>query len=430
MTSYIIKGGTKLSGHIDVTGNKNSILPLMAASLLIKGRTTLENVPRISDVEVMREILSLLGVKSDFKATHTLVIDSTARKYAAIPIELTGKLRASILLLGPMLAVFGDAEMGFPGGDVIGKRAISTHLDGLAKLGTTFALTSEKIVASLKKNTEKKQRIFLDESSVTGTENILLLAALLPNEVIIENAACEPHVVDLCEFLSKIGAKISGEGTNHLTITGITSPKETVFQKVGADYVDAATFAIAAAITHSRVTIGPIKPNEMEMILLYLSRFGVKYRWKMEEVLEILPSDLVVNTEGIGTRQKFQTRPWPGFSPDLMSPLIVLATQASGTALLHDWMYETRFFFTDKLVAMGANITICDPHRVLVTGPTKLHGRHLNSPDIRAGMSFVLAGMVASETTVVDHAELIERGYEDPVGRLKALGAEVSVNNG
>ncbi len=426
MTTYTIHGGGNLSGKVRVTGNKNSILPLMAASLLGTGKITLQNVPQISDVEVMRETLSLLGVSTKYTDLHSLEIDSSNKKYGVIPGELTGKLRASILLLGPMLAVFGKAEMGFPGGDVIGKRAISTHLDGLTKLGATFELTSEKIVAKLTKNKTDDRRIFLDESSVTGTENILLLAAAQDRETVIENAACEPHVVDLCEMLSKMGVRVSGAGTNHLTVAGTTKERKPVTQKVGADYIDAATFAIAAAITHSQIVIGPIKQLEMEMILLYLSRFGVRYRWKTDEMLEILPSDLVVNTEGVWVRQKFQTRPWPGFSPDLMSPLIILATQARGTALLHDWMYETRFFFTDKLVAMGANITLCDPHRVLVTGPTKLHGRHLNSPDIRAGMSFVLAGLMAEGVTTVDRAELIERGYEDPVERLVKLGAVIS----
>lgn len=426
MTTYAIQGGSKLSGHVQVSGNKNSILPLMAASLLTSGEITLENVPRISDVEVMREILSLLNISSKFEGEHTLRINGVNKRYAVIPNELTGKLRASILLLGPLLATFAKAEMGFPGGDVIGKRAISTHLDGLTQLGAEFQLTSEKIVATLIRNKPQKKRIFLDESSVTGTENILLLAAGQLQETVIENAACEPHVVDLCELLSKMGAKISGIGTNRLIIKGTKEFTKATSQAVGADYIDAATFAIAAAITHSQVTIGPVKQTDLEMVLLYMSRFGVKYVWKSQDTLKIIPSNLMVNTDGIGIRQKFQTRPWPGFSPDLMSPLIILATQAQGTALLHDWMYETRFFFTDKLVAMGANITICDPHRILVTGPTKLHGRHLNSPDIRAGMSFVLAGMIAEGTTIVDHAELIERGYEDPVARLKKLGAKAS----
>lgn len=424
MTTYLIDGGTKLSGQVQVTGNKNSILPLMAASLLVKGKTTLHNVPRISDVEAMREILALFGVITEYQGEHTLSLDSKNLRYEAIPPNLTKKLRASVLLLGPLLTIFGKAEMGFPGGDVIGKRAINTHIEGLSGLGAVFELTSEKIIARATPKTKSGTRIFMDESSVTGTENILLMASRQEGQTIIENAACEPHVVDLCEFLSKMGAKISGVGTNRLIIFGTSSPKP-VEQNVGADYVDAATFVVAAAVTHSELSIGPVKQSDMEMTLLYLSRFGVKYKWTKADILTVLPSDLRVDTEGIGIRQKFQTRPWPGFSPDLMSPLIVLATQAEGTALLHDWMYETRFFFTDKLVAMGANITICDPHRVIVTGPTKLHGRHLNSPDIRAGMSFVIAGLIADGTTVVDHAELIERGYENPVERLKKIGARI-----
>ena len=423
MAQYIVTGGTPLKGHVDISGNKNSILPLMAASVIASGPVTLKNVPGIKDVAVLSDILTSLGAKITHQ-DHILTIDPTGIKSSTVDPTLSQKLRASIILLGPLLARFRKVSLGFPGGDVIGKRAIGTHLDGLAAYGSHFDIVDTTITGSLSKSPTQNVEVFLDEASVTATENALIMAASQPVTSVIDNAACEPHVVDLANFLCELGANIEGVGSNRLIITGTTSPK-TANYTVGPDYIDAGTFAIAAAATGGQISISPVCQADMRMILLYLSRLGVKHSWTKYDTLEIYPSDLSVDSEKIGLRQKFQTRTWPGFPTDLMSPLIILATQAKGSVLLHDWMYETRMFFTDKLVSMGANITLCDPHRVIVTGPTPLHGRHTASPDIRAGMSLLIASLCAQGESTIDHAHLIERGYEDPVSRFASLSAKI-----
>ncbi|MBI2008277.1 UDP-N-acetylglucosamine 1-carboxyvinyltransferase [Candidatus Amesbacteria bacterium] len=422
MAQYLVTGGTPLTGHVAISGNKNSILPLMAASTIAGDPVTLTNVPSIRDVAVMSEILASLGAKIT-TSDSTLTIDPTGIKSSTIDPALSQKLRASIILLGPLLAKFGQVSLGFPGGDVIGKRAIGTHLDALTNYGCRLEINDNIISGNYSAKPTTPVEIFLDETSVTATENTLIFSALQPVTTIIDNAACEPHVVDTANFLVKLGAKIDGLGSNRLTITGTTSPASANFS-VGPDYIDAGTFAIAAAATHGQVSISPVDPPHLHLILLYLNRFGVKHKIT-GDTLEILPGELSADPEKLGIRQKFQTRPWPGFPTDLMSPLVVLATQATGSVLFHDWMYETRMFFTDKLVSMGANITLCDPHRVIVTGPTPLRGRHTASPDIRAGMSLLIASLAAAGDSVIDHAELIERGYEDPVSRFSSLGAKI-----
>lgn len=423
MAQYLVTGGTPLSGHVAISGNKNSILPLMAASTIAGGPVTLTNVPDIRDVAAMSEIMASLGAKIT-RTDSTLTIDSSNLRSSTIDPALSQKLRASIILLGPLLAKFGQVSLGFPGGDVIGKRAIGTHLDALSSFGSQFDINDTIITGKISQKTSTAN-IFLDEASVTTTENALIFAATQPITTVIDNAACEPHVVDLCNFLVKLGAKIDGVGSNRLTITGSTKLGAANYP-VGPDYIDAGTFAIAAAATHGNITISPINPSDMRMILLYLSRFCVDSSWPAPDTLQISASSLSCDPEKQGIRQKFQTRPWPGFPTDLMSPLIVLATQATGSVLFHDWMYETRMFFTDKLVSMGANITLCDPHRVIVTGPTPLRGRHTASPDIRAGMSLLIASLAATGDSVIDHAELIERGYENPVSRFASLGAKIT----
>jgi len=423
MAQFLVTGGTPLSGHITISGNKNDILKLLAASILAEGSVTLTNVPDIRDVAAMVEILESLGARVKGLHSPTIIIDPAGIKSWEINPALSRKVRSSIMFLSPLMAKFGKVNLGFPGGDVIGKRAISTHLDALSSLGAKFTLTTDTITGKFSPP-KSPVSIFLDEASVTATENALIMAASQPVTSVIDNAACEPHVVDLANFLCELGANIEGVGSNRLIITGTTSPK-TANYTVGPDYIDAGTFAIAAAATGGQISISPVCQADMRMILLYLSRLGVKHSWTKYDTLEIYPSDLSVDSEKIGLRQKFQTRTWPGFPTDLMSPLIILATQAKGSVLLHDWMYETRMFFTDKLVSMGANITLCDPHRVIVTGRTPLHGRHTASPDIRAGMSLLIASLCAQGESTIDHAHLIERGYEDPVSRFASLGAKI-----
>lgn len=425
MAQYHITGGIPLTGHVPISGNKNSILALLPATLLASGPVTLTNVPIISDVTSVCDILKSLGVTVTGVGSATLVIDPTALQSRPIDPNLSKRVRSSIMFLAPLLAKFGQASLGFPGGDTIGKRAIGTHFDALAAFGATFTVNSDTISGQMTTPAGGDIHIFLDEASVTATENALIMAASHAGTTVISNAAREPHVSDLGNFLIKLGAKITGLGTNQLTILGQKQLGTTSYA-VAADYIDAGTFAIAAAVTGGHLTLGPISPGDMHMILLYLSRFNVKYAWAKPDTLEIFPSDLQVDPEKLGIRQKFQTNLWPGFPTDLMSPLIVLATQAKGSVLMHDWMYETRMFFTDKLVSMGANITLCDPHRVIVTGPTKLVAHHTTSPDIRAGMSMLIASLCASGTSTIDHAETIERGYEHPVERLTALGAKIT----
>ncbi len=423
MAQYIVTGGTPLKGDLWVSGNKNSILPLMAATLLASGTTILRNVPAIRDVEVMSEILTLLGAKINPSGTSLKIDTSVVSKYQISP-RLATRLRASIVLLGPLLARFGQVRLGFPGGDTIGKRGVGTHFDALSILGAKFDNSPLHINGRLDSPAKSPIRIFLDEASVTATENTLLLAASQPHPTIIENAACEPHVVDLGHMLTKMGAKITGLGSNMITVTGRKNLRPTEFS-VGPDYLDAATFAMAAAATRGSVTIAPVHQPDLQMTLLYLSRLGVKYSWPKANTLQILPSRLIGPQEKFGVKYHFQTRPWPGFPTDLMSPLITLCTQVKGSTLLHDWMFESRMFFVDRLNLMGANITICDPHRIIVSGPTPLYGRHLPSPDIRAGMSLLIAALAARGRSEIDHVEIIERGYQDPVERLCKLGAKI-----
>lgn len=415
MAKFIIKGGKPLRGKIKVSGNKNAILPIMAATLLTTQECILENVPKITDVLTMGEIMEDIGVKIEGLGANRLVVNSKGvNKYSLKP-QLVEKLRASILLLGPLLGRFGKAKLRHPGGCIIGRRAVGTHFDALEALGAKTIVGEEDYESEVKNL--HPAHIFLDEASVTATENAIMMASLVPGTTVIDDAACEPHVEDLANFLTTMGAKIKGAGTNRITVFGVKS-LQGVRHQISPDYIDIGTFAIMAAVTKGKMVIEGIDPKHLRMILLYLGRMGVDWRPE-DKNLVISPSKLVA------PQGKIQTRPWPGFPTDLMSPFIVLATQASGTTLCHDWMYESRMFFVDKLIAMGANITLCDPHRVLVSGPTKLRGKELESPDIRAGMALICAALCAEGTSVIGKIEIIERGYEDVEKRLKSLGANI-----
>ena len=415
MAKFIIKGGKPLRGKVKVSGNKNAILPIMAATVLTQEKCVIKNVPRIKDVEMMGEILKDIGAQIEGLGTHRLVIDpKNISKYTLNP-ELVSKLRASILLLGPLLARFGRAKMRHPGGCIIGRRAVGTHFDALLALGAETKVGEEDYESEVKRS--QAANIFLDEASVTATENAMMMASLIPGTTIIDDAASEPHVEDLANFLNSMGAKIKGAGTNRIKVTGVKKLEGTT-HRILPDYMDIGTFAVVAAVTKGKISIVGIREKDLLMILLYLKRMGVEFEIK-NDVLKIFPSKLVA------PKGKIQTRPWPGFPTDLMSPLIVLATQARGTTLCHDWMYESRMFFVDKLITMGANITFCDPHRVLVVGPSQLKGKELESPDIRAGMALIVAALCAEGKSVVEKIELVERGYEEIEERLRALGANI-----
>jgi UDP-N-acetylglucosamine 1-carboxyvinyltransferase len=416
MAKFIIQGENPLRGTVKISGNKNSVLPIMAATLLTEEKCVIENTPDIDDVLVMGEILKDLGAQVEGLGTHRLVISTRKVSQYVLNPDLVSRLRASILFLGPLLMRFGKARMRHPGGCIIGRRAVGTHFDVLEALGARTVVGEEEYESQIIKLCPTT--LFLDEASVTATENAIMMASLIPGKTVIEDAACEPHIEDLANFLNSMGVDIQGAGTNRIVINGASLLRGTT-HRVFPDYIDIGTLAIAAVVTKGKLKIEPIRQEDLRMILLYFERMGVKFKVEKDS-LEILPSELVA------PKGKIQTRPWPGFPTDLMSPLIVLATQAKGATLCHDWMYEGRMVFVDKLITMGANITLCDPHRVLVVGPTRLQGRQLTSPDIRAGMALIIAGLCARGESVIDRAELVERGYEDVVERLKRIGAKIT----
>jgi len=408
-----ITGAKKLYGKIKIAGNKNAVLPIMAACLLTDEVCIIDNVPEISDVLVMTQLLSRCGVKIQ-KTQKKLKISAKNFKNKVLPKELTEKLRASILLLGPLLTKGAEVKMGYPGGDIIGRRSLDVHIQVVKALGAK--ILEEEDFLTAKVNKLQGADIFLEEASVTATENAIMAAVLAEGETVIRRAASEPHVVDLCNFLIKMGAKITGIGTNRLEITGVNKLFGAT-HSVRPDHIEVGTFATLAAVTSSKIEISPVVAEDMDMILLTLSRFGIKFRFN-DDTLIILGGKL----EAV---EKVVVDVWPGFPTDLMAPMIVLSTQAQGVTILHDWMYESRMFFVDKILSMGAKVEIADPHRVFVYGPTKLRGQRLDTPDIRAGMALVIAACAAQEKSIIGNAELIERGYENIVERLSALGADI-----
>lgn len=415
MSKFIIEGGIPLKGTIRTAGNKNAVLPCMVASLLTDEPVILENVPQIRDVAVMAEILINYGVAINGLGTNKLIIDASHLHHTQPDKKLIEKLRASVLLLGPLLSRLGKVALYHPGGDIIGKRSIDTHLWALEKLGAKFETKDELYIG--KSGKLKGTEVFLDESSVTATENILLAASRADGETIIKNAACEPHIVCLTEMLTKMGAKIEGAGSNIIKITGQKKLRG-VTQKIRPDHIETGTWIVVAAATGGEVEIENCVKEDLEMIITYFKRMNVNLTWKDKATLLVKPSKLKAI-------QKIDANIWPGFPTDLISPTIVLATQATGSTLIHDWMYEGRMFFVDKLIRMGANIVISDPHRVVVSGTSQLTGREIISPDIRAGMALVIAALCAQGKSSINRIELIERGYEKVEERLKKLGANI-----
>lgn len=415
MSTFEIRGGKRLSGKVRVSGNKNSIYGLISASLLADSPVVLENVPDIRDIDVMLAIIKDLGCRVKYNKKSVLEIDPTSISHPKLNINLVGKIRGSIVLIAPLLAKFGEAEIARLGGDLIGERAVDTHLNMLSSFGVDIEGENTHF---LKARNLKSGYIFLEEASVTATEIALILASFIDGETEIYDAASEPHIVDLANLLTKMGVKIKGAGTNRIYVQGRKKLRGTE-HKIRPDHIEVGTFAIASAITSGQIVIEDVLAEDLEMILLYLKAMGVEFKFIDKQRLAVYPSKLHAY------RKKFQTRPWPGFPTDLMSLFIVLATQTQGTVLCHDWMYESRMFFVDRLIRMGAEIIIADPHRVIVNGPTQLHADILPSPDIRAGSALVLAALVAQGKSVVEHAEIIDRGYERLDERLAALGADI-----
>lgn len=416
MAKLEIAGGKRLKGKVRVGGNKNSMFGLMSAALLANSSTQLTNSPHIRDVEVMVNILKSLGCKVDYNHDGEVRVDSKGLSSSSPKSELAGRIRGSVVLAAPLLVRFGEVEIPKPSGDSIGERLLDTHINVLSSFGAqcngnhaSYKVRAKRLHAT---------NIFLEEASVTATEMALIVASTIPEETVIEGAAAEPHVVDLEEMLVSMGAKIEGKGSNIVRVRGAKKLRG-VEHKVRPEHIEVGTFAIAAAITGGEVHIEDALREDLKMILAYLGKMGITWEFGSNNTLHIKPSRLVAR------QRKFHTRPWPGFPTDLMSPFIVLATQTEGTILCHDWMYEWRIFFVDHLIDMGANIIIADPHRVIITGPKKLHGDVIPSPDIRAGGALVLAALAAEGESVVEHAEVIERGYENFAEKLASLGAEI-----
>ena len=421
MHEYIIEGGFPIHGTITASGNKNAALPCIAATLLSAEPVILHNIPEIEDTSVMLNILQSFGVKITNIKKHSWKIEAKTVNPECIPKELSKKIRASILFAGPLLARCGKAQMLPPGGDVIGRRRVDTHFLALEQLGArievngSFNFTANKLVGT---------DIFLDETSVTATENAIMASVLAEGQTKITNAACEPKIQDLCDMLNSMGAKITGIGSNILYIDGVKELHGTEFT-IGPDYMEIGSFIGLAAATKGSITINGIKNLDLRPLKIGFAKLGITWRLDGDSLKVSQVQEMKTNAD-IGSRiPKIDDSPWPGFPPDLTSIMTVVATQVEGTVLIFEKMFESRMFFVDKLMTMGAQITLCDPHRAVVVGPTTLHGEHLVSPDVRAGMAMVIAAMAARGKSRISNVYQIERGYEHLVERLQELGAHI-----
>lgn len=412
MSQFIIEGGKKLTGEITVNGSKNAALPLLAAALLTREPVTLTRIPDILDVHNLVSIIESLGAIV-VRDKNTITITAGAVDQAKLPYETVGKLRGSILLVGALLGRDRHVTIPQPGGDVIGARPIDVHLDGFEQLGATVLRDGD--VLTVEGANMRAGTVVLREFSVTATENIMLAAATLPGTTVIHIAATEPHVVALAQVLNAMGARVSGAGTHTIAIEGATTLHGGHFVNIW-DMLEAGFFMLLGAATQSTLRILNVPVDDLPLFFKKLDDIGVAYRI-VGTTVEVTPAKL--------RSFKVQTMPQPGIATDLQAPFAVLATQATGASLIHDPMYESRFRHCDELSKMGAAITVCDPHRVIVEGPTQLRGRYIQGLDIRSGATLIMAGLVAAGQTVIDGAEIIDRGYERLDERLRAIGATI-----
>ena len=418
---FIVEGGRPLAGAIRPTGNKNAALPIVCAALLTDQPVTLENVPRIRDIESLLSLVRAAGASADWTGPNTLVIHAKQVRGDTLPPDLCARIRASILLAGPLLARCGAVTLAPPGGDVIGRRRLDTHVLALEALGATHEF-GERIV--FRATALRGADIFLDEPSVTGTENAIMAAVAATGTTTLHNAASEPHVQDLCEMLVALGAQIEGIGSNVLTIHGGRPLHGGTF-RIGPDHIEVGSFIGLAAVTRSRLVIEDAGVQHLRSIRMGFDRLGVRTEIEGAHLVVPAEQDLRIKSDLGGAVPKLEDQPWPAFPADVMSIAIVTATQCEGIILIHEKMFESRMFFVDKLVGMGARIVLCDPHRALVSGPTQLRGAQVESPDIRAGMAMLIAALCAKGTSVINNIGQIERGYERIDERLNALGASI-----
>jgi len=421
MQSFVIEGGRPLSGTVRAAGNKNGALPILAATLLASEPVTLVNVPRIKDVQTMVELLCDLGVDARWSGPNSVRIDAAGASKTTLDPELCREIRASFLLAGPLLARFGRATVPPPGGDVIGRRRLDTHFHAFAALGVvtelngTYELRVDRLVGS---------RLVLDEASVMGTENAIMAAVLADGQTTVGHAACEPHIQDLCRFLVSLGARIEGVGSNVLRIDGVERLGGGEY-RIGPEHVEVASFAALAAVTGGELTIEDVEPDDLFAIVPAFRKLGIELEVGATTVRVPPGQELHIVDDMGGQIPKIESGIWPAFPADLTSIAVVAATQAHGTILIFEKMFESRLFFVDKLVAMGAKIILCDPHRAVVTGPAKLYGQRLESPDIRAGMAMVIAALAAEGRSTIGNIGQIDRGYERIDERLRSLGASI-----
>lgn len=422
MEQFVIEGGYPLRGTVTPAGNKNAALPLLAACLLTAEPVTLRNVPQIRDVEAMRQLLTGVGAQVETLAPNTWRIHTPQLAQAALDPELCKRIRASMLLAGPMLGRAGGIELPPPGGDVIGRRRLDTHLLALEALGAEVVYSPTQF--SMRARGLTGADILLDECSVTATENAVMAAVLAKGTTTLHNAASEPHVQELCRFLNQLGARIAGIGSNTLTIEGVAELHGGE-HTIEADYLEVVSFIGAAVMTGGEVRIKNAGVNQLGMIRLVFQRLGVTWEVEGDDIVVPRPQRLQIVPDLGNAIPEIKTNVWPAFPTDLSSIAITVATQSTGTVLFHDWMYSGRMYFTDKLVGMGARITLCDPYRCLVQGPSTLQGEQLESPDIRAGVALLLAALSARGTSVIRNISQIERGYERIDEKLQALGAKL-----
>jgi len=419
--SFVIEGGHALNGRIRANGNKNGALPILAACLLVPEPVRLSNVPRIRDVETMVELLRDMGADVEWEGTNELRVDAAEVTKTEVDEQLGHRIRASFLLAGPLLARFGRAELPLPGGDVIGRRRLDTHIHAFEALGARvevqrrYTLSADRLVG---------RRIFLDEASVMGTENAIMAAVFAQGETTISNAACEPHIQDLCRFLVARGARIRGIGSNVLHLEGVEGLTGGD-HRIGPEHIEVGSFIGLAAVTGGDLTIEGIDAEDLYPILPHFQKLGIAVELSDTSVHVPPFQELVIRDDLGGQIPKIEDGVWPMFPADLTSIAVVVATQARGTILVFEKLFESRLFFVDKLVGMGARAILCDPHRVVVTGPAQLYGERLTSPDIRAGMAMVIAALCAEGVSQIGNVGEIDRGYERIDERLRALGAHI-----
>jgi UDP-N-acetylglucosamine 1-carboxyvinyltransferase len=421
---FIIEGGQRLSGTFTPAGNKNAALPLLAAALLTDQPIVLHNIPMIGDVATKLALLQQLGARIQRRDEHSWAIRTNQVGDTAPDPALSRKIRTSILLAGPLLARRGYVTLPRPGGDTIGRRRLDTHFLALQALGAGIEVTPSEYV--LRADRLRGADIFLDEMSVTATEQAVMAAVLAHGDTTISNAASEPHVQDLCHFLNMLGARIGGIGTNMLTIQGVARLGGGEYT-IGPDFMEVASFIGLAAVTGSTIRIADARPQEHRMTRIAFGRLGVTWQDDGADIVVPGEQELRIQADTHNAIPKIDSAPWPGFNPDLISIALVVATQARGTVLIHEKMFESRLFFVDRLISMGARIVLCDPHRAVVVGPSQLYGEPegLPSPDIRAGMALLIAALCAQGRSVIYNIGQIDRGYERIEQRLRALGAQI-----